>query len=127
MFNSVLAVAKEAERDIINVLVCDEAHRLRPSSSDRLRPALNTGTLRSRILGRDLRYDPQVASWSAYKTKSHDTVVKRQSGVRFDDLVKNTYRVLLTRGLKGCYVYFQDEATKTFVLSRVERTQPGAS
>jgi DUF2075 family protein len=36
------------------------------------------------------------------------------------DLAKNTYRVLLTRGLQGCFVYFQDERTRDFFLSRVE-------
>jgi DUF2075 family protein len=38
----------------------------------------------------------------------------------FTALVKNTYRVLLTRGLRGCYVYFEDDQTRDFVLSRVE-------
>ncbi len=36
-------------------------------------------------------------------------------------LVKNTYRVLLTRGLLGCYVFFEDAETKAFVRSRIER------
>jgi DUF2075 family protein len=35
--------------------------------------------------------------------------------------VKNTYRVLLSRGLKGCYVYFTDEKTRDFVESRIDR------
>ena len=35
-------------------------------------------------------------------------------------LVKNTYRVLLTRGLKGCFVYFADKDTERFVRSRIE-------
>ena len=34
--------------------------------------------------------------------------------------MKQTYRVLLTRGLKGCYVFFEDQATRDFVLSRLE-------
>jgi uncharacterized protein len=41
----------------------------------------------------------------------------------FTDLVKNTYRVLLTRGLRGCYVYFEDEQTRDFWLSRAEWEQ----
>jgi DUF2075 family protein len=40
---------------------------------------------------------------------------------RFAELVKQTYRVLLTRGLKGCYIYFQDDQTRDFVMSRTER------
>lgn len=31
---------------------------------------------------------------------------------RMDKIIKNTYRTLMTRGMKGCYVYFVDEATK---------------
>jgi hypothetical protein len=34
--------------------------------------------------------------------------------------VKNTYRVLLTRGMKGCYVYFVDRETERFFRSRME-------
>ena len=34
--------------------------------------------------------------------------------------MKQTYRVLLTRGMKGCYVYFEDAATREFFLSRVK-------
>ena len=34
--------------------------------------------------------------------------------------MKHTYRVLLTRGLLGCSVYFQDEETRQFFMSRVD-------
>ena len=63
------------------------------------------------IWGRDLRWDPATNDWIGDSGASHDSIVKR-SGDRFTDLVKRTYRVLLTRGLKGCYVYFEDEATR---------------
>ena len=39
----------------------------------------------------------------------------------FTDFVKSTYRVLLTRGLRGCYVYFMDAQTRDYFMSRVER------
>ena len=71
------------------------------------------------IFGRDLRYDPALGTWVGDKTKSFDSVVKR-SGDRFMDLVKNTYRVLLTRGMKGCRVVFLDGATRDYVRSRLE-------
>ena len=45
--------------------------------------------------------------------------------VEFTDFVKSTYRVLLTRGLRGYCVYFMDAPTREFVLSRIER--PGRS
>jgi len=50
------------------------------------------------IFGPDLVYVPEAADWKGDKTKSFDTVVKR-SGDRFTQMVKNTYRVLLTRGI----------------------------
>jgi hypothetical protein len=71
------------------------------------------------IFGPDLIYVPESADWKGDKTKSFDTVVKR-SGERFMQMVKNTYRVLLTRGMKGCYVYFMDKNTENFFRSRLE-------
>jgi len=73
------------------------------------------------IFGPDLIYLPEVAEWKGDKTKSFDTVVKR-SGERFTQMVKNTYRVLLTRGMKGCYVYFVSKDTENFFRSRLENT-----
>ena len=73
------------------------------------------------IFGRDLVWRPRKG-WVGQPEYSHDTIVKRaaKDPARFTDLVKNTYRVLLTRGLRGCYVYFEDDQTRDFVLSRVE-------
>jgi DUF2075 family protein len=62
------------------------------------------------IFGRDLRWDPATDDWIGDPSQSHDSIVKR-SGDRFTNLVRRTYRVLLTRGLKGCYLYFEDEIT----------------
>jgi len=71
------------------------------------------------IWGTDLVFDFDQMDWVGDKTSSHDTVVKR-SGDKFLALVKNTYRVLLTRGLKGCYVCFENKDTEKFVRSRIE-------
>lgn len=75
------------------------------------------------IWGLDLRYDLDRQEWVGDKKSSADSVVKR-SKERFVDLVKNTYRVLLSRGMKGCYIYFQDKDTERFVRSRMEATLP---
>jgi DUF2075 family protein len=48
--------------------------------------------------------------------------VKRAKGNEFLELVKRTYRVLLTRGMKGCSVYFVDPATRDYVESRIKTT-----
>jgi uncharacterized protein len=71
------------------------------------------------IFGPDLRYDWDTNQWIGDKKRSHDSVVKR-SGDKFIDLVKNTYRVLFTRGIKGCYVHFMDDGTRKFFQSRME-------
>lgn len=71
------------------------------------------------IFGLDLRYDWGTNEWVGDKKHSHDTVVKR-SKEQFLELVKNTYRVLFTRGIKGCYVHFMDEGTRRFFQSRLE-------
>jgi len=71
------------------------------------------------IFGPDLVYLPEKADWQGDKAKSFDTVVKR-SGDRFTQMVKNTYRVLLTRGMKGCYVHFMNKDTENFFRSRME-------
>ena len=42
-----------------------------------------------------------------------------------DLIIKNTYRTLMTRGLKGCYVYFTDQATSDFVRDRTVSDQSG--
>ncbi len=71
------------------------------------------------IFGNDLVYNFDGQRWDGVKENSHDSVVRRSEG-GFVDLVKNTYRVLLSRGMKGCYVYFVDKNTERFVKSRTE-------
>jgi DUF2075 family protein len=70
------------------------------------------------IFGPDLVYR-HGNGWVGDKSNSYDTVVKRSQD-QFAELVKNTYRVLLTRGMKGCYVYFIDKETEQFFKSRTE-------
>ena len=72
------------------------------------------------IFGRDLVHRPGQG-WVGRREFSYDSGAKKgTSDAEFLALVKNTYRVLLTRGLKSCTVYFQDELTKQFVLSRLD-------
>ena len=49
-------------------------------------------------------------SLSGYKKlrESH----KEAADSKADLIIKNTYRTLMTRGMKGCYVYFTDEETR---------------
>lgn len=71
------------------------------------------------IIGNDLTYDFETQSWKGNPENSADSVVKRSKD-QFLQLTKNTYRVLLSRGMKGCYVYFLDKETEKFFKTRLE-------
>ena len=68
------------------------------------------------IFGNDLRYNPDTEEWEGSPNNSYDNAVK---GTDFLELVKNTYRVLLGRGMKACYVYFMDKETERYFKSRM--------
>lgn len=70
------------------------------------------------IFGADLRYSLEKRAWVADPDASCDRMVKRAKE-DFQELVRNTYKVLLTRGMKGCYVYFCDPDTREFFQSRL--------
>jgi DUF2075 family protein len=58
--------------------------------------------------------------WVGQPTESHDNQIKKKnSSASFDDLVKNVYRVLLTRGMRGCYIYCVDDETRRHLQSRI--------
>ncbi|NTU73783.1 DUF2075 domain-containing protein [Candidatus Roizmanbacteria bacterium] len=40
-----------------------------------------------------------------------------------DMIIKNTYRTLMTRGMKGCYVYSTDPETQMYLKERLQRTK----
>mgnify|MGYP000085092408 CR=1 FL=1 len=37
-----------------------------------------------------------------------------EADVKVDEIIRNTYRTLMTRGMKGCYVYFEDKKTAEY-------------
>lgn len=53
--------------------------------------------------------------WEARREPSWDSVVKSASDSDFGDLIRNTYKVLLTRGMKGVCVYSTDPETQAFL------------
>lgn len=71
------------------------------------------------IIGNDLRYDPLSDSLTGDISASKDPMLKRDVQT-FDMHVKNIYRTLLTRGMKGCYVFFTDKGTEDFFRNRME-------
>jgi len=70
------------------------------------------------IVGPDLKYDKAHDCLIGDPEKTRDPVLQRKTE-RFDEYVKNIYRVLMSRGLKGCYVYFVDKDTERFFKSRM--------
>jgi len=71
------------------------------------------------IIGEDLIYDPSQDKLIADFSKTADPTLRRNRE-NFETHVKNIYRTLLSRGMKGCYVYFCDKKTEAFFRSRIE-------
>ena len=69
------------------------------------------------IFGPDLVYR-DGDGWLGIKDASHDKKV-RSAGDDLTRLLKNTYRVLLTRGMKGCFVHFMDPETAEYWRSHI--------
>lgn len=66
------------------------------------------------------RMDKSIQGWK--KLVKEDP---KAGQARLDAIIKNTYRTLMTRGQKGCYVYFTDEETRRFFAKRMQ-TAPAA-
>lgn len=65
------------------------------------------------IFGPDfVRRDGQ---WLARREYSHDPAVKKADELHFGALIRNTYKVLLTRGMQGVCVYSTDPETQEFL------------
>lgn len=71
------------------------------------------------IIGKDLAYNPITGKVETNKLSiSKDD---KSSGIRNADdkvaekLIKNTYKTLLTRGQKGCYVYCEDKPLRDYI------------
>ena len=71
------------------------------------------------IVGPDIKYDKDNDCLIGNPEGTKDPILKR-SKEKFDEYVKNIYRVLMSRGMKGCYVYFVDKETEQFFRSRIE-------
>lgn len=71
------------------------------------------------IIGKDLIYDSKQDKLYADISKTADPTLNKNKA-NFETYVKNIYRTLLSRGMKGCYVYFCDKATESFFRSRIE-------
>lgn len=74
------------------------------------------------IFAGDLVYDDNKKEWVGHPEVSCDGQF-RFDRTEYTRYAKNIYRTLLTRGMKGCYVYFMDKVTEEFFKSRIEKEQ----
>ena len=71
------------------------------------------------IIGPDLQYNKETDTLSGDMSETKDPTLRRDPS-NFESYMKNVYRVLLTRGMRGCYVYFTGKETERFFRERME-------
>jgi len=87
------------------------------------------------IIGEDIKFDgirlvtdaskraKTDQSLKGYKKELTRSPVSAESKV--DELIRNTYRTLMSRGMKGCYVYAVDQKTRDFFKRSIEALPKG--
>ena len=83
------------------------------------------------IIGDDLRYECEEVHSDYTKRAKTDQSLKglkakikngdEQAKVLADQIIRNTYRTLMTRGLKGCYVYCTNKALSEYLKRRLRK------
>ena len=84
------------------------------------------------IIGKDLRYEDGQVITDFTERASTDNSLKGiktmykndpEKALKIaDEIIKNTYRTLMTRGQKGCYIYCEDKALEDYLRSRIDRS-----
>lgn len=76
------------------------------------------------IIGKDLRYE----NGKVITDKSQEADSDKSSGIKqckdevlADKLIRNTYKTLLSRGQKGCYVYCEDKSLLEYIASIINK------
>lgn len=73
------------------------------------------------ILGKDIRYDKEKGSVVVDKNQYFDKNGKNTAtDEELDQYIKNIYYVLMTRGIKGTYLYVCDQALKEYLEQYIE-------
>jgi len=74
------------------------------------------------IIGNDMKFDSGTgkvyADWDEYKDSAGKKGLARNSD-KFNILVKNIYRILLSRGMKGCYLFCRDRKLQEYFKARL--------
>ncbi len=83
------------------------------------------------IIGDDMRFEDGHVITDASKRASTDQSLKGIKKIQkedpdkarkeADEIIKNTYRTLMTRGMKGCYVYCTDPKLAEYLKKRVNK------
>ena len=81
------------------------------------------------IIGDDMRYENGKVITDFTRRAKTDQSLKgirslykkdpQQALQRSDEIIRNTYRTLLTRGMKGCYIYCTDEKLREYLKARL--------
>lgn len=79
------------------------------------------------IIGKDLIYrDGHVITDYTKRARTDQSLrgFKTRGGEKLaDEIIRNTYKTLMTRGQKGCYIYCEDDALAAYIQSRLQRPQ----
>jgi hypothetical protein len=69
------------------------------------------------VPGARSRMDRSIRGW-----KKKAKVEPEDTRKKLDRIIRNTYKTLMTRGIKGCYIYCDDQETSEFFKSRLKPT-----
>ncbi|MBO6046572.1 MAG: DUF2075 domain-containing protein [Erysipelotrichaceae bacterium] len=85
------------------------------------------------IIGDDMIYkDNRIVTDFTKRAKSDQSVkgIKKlykanpqEAEKKADEIIKNTYRTLMTRGMKGCYIYCTDQSLREYLKKRISQSQ----
>ena len=70
------------------------------------------------IIGPDLIYNTETHRIETEKSATRDPMLKNapnEAIMTYDDYVRNIYRVLMSRGMKGCFLYICDENLRNYM------------
>lgn len=83
------------------------------------------------IIGDDMRYEDHHIVTDVSKRAKTDQSMKGikkldkqdhcKAEKKADEIIKNTYRTLMTRGMKGCYIYCTDQNLRNYLKQKIQR------
>jgi DUF2075 family protein len=78
------------------------------------------------VIDGELMTQPEKRAKSDKSLKGYKKALKEspiEAELKADEIIRNTYRTLMTRGMKGCYVYFVENSTSEYFKSLVAALQ----